>query len=164
MRSKKQYLVENHPIIDDILDKLNEFGYSNLENEEKIILNKYSEWLKSGKKGDFDDLIYQKTIDYGQKEGDVFETTLSDGSEFKFKYDYTDELEGEDIHYGVVYWNNKEWIGLFATDKRDKITEIDFVYDEDFVGEEERLMDDLKDLIHQVKLFFEEEVLPGLSN
>lgn len=164
MRSKRQFLVENYPIINNILDKMNEFGYQNLENEEKIILNKYSEWLNSGKKGDFEEIINPKIIDYGQKEGNKFTTNLSDGSEFIFKYDYTDELEDEDIHYGVVYWDDKEWYGLIATDKSEKITEIDFVYDEEFNGNEERLSDSLGKGIHQVKMFFEDEVIPGLMN
>lgn len=164
MTSKRRYLTENYPIINNILDKMNEFGYSNLENEEKIILNKYSEWLNSGKKGDFEEIINPKTIDFGQKEGDKFTTTLADNSEFTFKYDYSDEFEDEDIHYGVVYWNDQEWVGLFATDKGERITEIDFVCDEDFSGNEERLTDALGKQIHQVKMFFEDEVLPSLMN
>ena len=164
MTSKRRYLAENYPIINNILDKMNEFGYSNLENEEKIILNKYSEWLNSGKKGDFEEIINPKTIDFGQKEGDKFTTTLADNSEFTFKYDYSDEFEDEDIHYGVVYWNDREWVGLFATDKGERITEIDFVCDEDFSGNEERLTDTLGKQIHQVKMFFEDEVLPRLMN
>jgi len=164
MRSKRRYITENYPIVNSILDKMSEYGYQNLENEEKIILNKYSEWLNSGKKGDFEEIINPKTIDYGQKEGNKFTTNLSDGSEFTFKYDYTDELEDEDIHYGVVYWGDKEWYGLIATDKSEKITEIDFVYDEEFNGNEERLSDSLGKGIHQVKMFFEDEVIPGLMN
>ena len=164
MRSKRRYITENYPIVNSILDKMSEYGYQNLENEEKIILNKYSEWLNSGKNGDFEEIINPKTIDYGQKEGNKFTTILADDSEFVFKYDYTDELEDEDIHYGVVYWNDQEWVGLFATDKGEKITEIDFVCDEDFSGNEERLQDTLGKQIYQVRMFFEDEVLPGLMN
>lgn len=164
MRSKRRYITENYPIVNSILDKMSEYGYQNLENTEKIILNKYSEWLNSGKKGDFEEIINPKTIDYGQKEGNKFTTILADDSEFVFKYDYTDELEDEDIHYGVVYWNDQEWVGLFATDKGEKITEIDFVCDEDFSGNEERLQDTLGKQIYQVRMFFEDEVLPGLMN
>ena len=162
--SQLKFLVENVPIIDNILEKLHEFGYENLENEEKNILNKYSEWLNLGKKGDFEDIINPKTIDFEQKEGRKFTTILADDSEFVYKYDYSDEFEDEDIHYGVVYWNNQEWVGLFATDKRDKITEIDFVCDEDFSGNEERLTDVLGKQIFQVRMFFEDEVLPNLMN
>jgi hypothetical protein len=164
MRSKRRYITENYPIVNSILDKMSEYGYQNLENEEKIILNKYSEWLNSVKKWDFEEIINPKTIDYGQKEGNKFTTTLADDSEFVFKYDYTDELEDEDIHYGVVYWNDQEWVGLFATDKGEKITEIDFVCDEDFSGNEERLQDTLGKQIYQVRMFFEDEVIPGLMN
>jgi hypothetical protein len=75
MRSKRRYITENYPIVNSILDKMSEYGYQNLENEEKIILNKYSEWLNSGKKGDFEEIINPKTIDYGQKEGNKFYTS-----------------------------------------------------------------------------------------
>lgn len=162
MRSKKRYIVENYPIINKILDKMQEFGYENLEKDDKIILHKYSEWLNSGKKGDFEQIINPKTIDYAKKEGDKFTTTLSDNSEFTFKYDYTDEFGDEDVHYGTVYWDNREWYGLFVTNKSDKITEIDFVFDENFSGDEERLQDVLGKHIYQVRIFLEDEVLPHL--
>jgi hypothetical protein len=58
--SQYRFLVENIEIIDDILDKMGEIGYENLENDEKMTLNRYSEWLNSGKKGDFMDEITPK--------------------------------------------------------------------------------------------------------
>jgi hypothetical protein len=58
--SQYRFLVENIEIIDDILDKIGEIGYENLENDEKMTLNRYSEWLNSGKKGDFMDEITPK--------------------------------------------------------------------------------------------------------
>lgn len=169
MRPKKTYLVENYPIINGILEKLHEFGYQNLENDEKIILNKYSEWLNSGKKGDFEEIINPKTIDLSQKEGDKFSINLSDGSEFTYQYDYSDEEPNQDIYYGSVYWQGEEWVGLFATDKKDSVTEIDFfkLDNEEFerTGSNDiRLQDELGKQIYQVRLFFEDEVLPHLMN
>jgi hypothetical protein len=67
--SQYRILIENTQIIDDILDKMNEIGYENLENDEKITLNKYSEWLNSGKKGDFMGQITPKNDDFEDKVG-----------------------------------------------------------------------------------------------
>jgi hypothetical protein len=177
--TESQYLklVENIGIIDDILDKMNEIGYENLENEEKMTLNKYSEWLKMGKKGDFMDEITPKNQDLGDKIGEEYTTYLKDGSEFSFRYDYSDILDDENIHYGSVKWHGEEWIGLIATDKNNELTEIDFVLEEDsfqtydsddeFAGydesKEKRLQDELGNDIHQVKYFFQEEVIPNLT-
>ena len=177
--TESQYLklVENIGIIDDILDKMNEIGYENLENEEKMTLNKYSEWLKTGKKGDFMDKITPKNQDLGDKIGEEYTTYLKDGSEFSFRYDYSDILDDENIHYGSVKWHGEEWIGLIATDKNNELTEIDFVLEQDsfqtydsddeFAGydesKEKRLQDELGNDIHQVKYFFQEEVIPNLT-
>jgi hypothetical protein len=176
--SQYQKLVENIEIIDDILDKMGEIGYENLENDEKMTLKRYSEWLNSGKKGDFMGEITPKNTDFEAKSGEEFSTFLSDGSELSFRYDYSDILDTENIHYGSVNWHGEEWIGLIATDKGDEITEIDFImdydalqsYDEDDEmggydeGREVRLQDEVGKDIHQVKYFFQEEVIPNLMD
>jgi hypothetical protein len=176
--SQYRILMENIGIIDDILDKMNEIGYENLDNNEKMVLNKYSEWLKSGQKGDFMGEITPKNDDFEGKIGEEFTTYLPDGSEFSFRYDYSDILDDENIHYGSVRWHGEEWVGLIATDKNDELTEIDFVLDNDmfqtydsndeFAGydesKEKRVQDELGNDIHQVKYFFQEEVIPSLVN
>jgi len=174
--SQYRFLMENISIINDILDKMNEIGYENLENNEKMVLNKYSEWLKSGKRGDFMDEITPKNNDFEGKIGEEYTTYLPDGSEFSFKYDYSDILDNENIHYGSVKWHGEEWVGLIATDKNDELTEIDFVLDNDmfqtydsndeFAGydesKEKRVQDELGNDIYQVKYFFQEDVIPNL--
>ena len=174
--SQYRILMENVQIIDDILDKMGEIGYENLENDEKNLLNRYSEWLNSGKKGDFMDEITPKNDDFGAKVGEEYTTYLRDGSEFSFMFDYSDILEDENLYHGSVKWHGEEWIGLIATDKKDNLTEIDFImdydalqsYDEDDEmggydeGREVRLQNELGNDIHQVKYFFQEEVIPHL--
>jgi hypothetical protein len=176
--SQYRKLVENVQIIDDILDKMNEIGYENLEKDEKMTLNKYSEWLNSGQKGDFMGEITPKNTDFEAKIGEEFTTYLPDGSELSFRYDYSDYLDNENIHYGSVNWHGEEWVGLIATDKQDEITEFDFVLDQDsfqtydsddeFAGynedQEKRLQDELGNDIHQVKYFFQEEIVPYLTD
>jgi hypothetical protein len=178
--TESQYhkLVENIGIIDDILDKMGKIGYENLENNEKTTLNKYSEWLNSGKKGEFMGEITPKNDDFNPSEGDEYTTYLKDGSEFSFKYDYEDILPSENIYYGTVKWHGEEWVGLIATDKRGDLKEIDFILDQDsfqtydsddeFAGyneeNEKSLEDELGNDIHQVKYFFQEEVIPNLMD
>jgi hypothetical protein len=183
--SQYRFLVENTTEINQILDKMNEIGYENLENEEKMVLNRYSEWLKGGKKGVFNpkndpknDDFEGKTPNFEGKIGDEYTTYLPDGSEFSFKYDYSEILKDENLHFGSVKYHGDEWIGLIATDKRDNITEIDFVLDRDSFqtydsndefakydeNKEVRLQDELKNDIHQVKYFLQEEVIPHLMD
>ena len=183
--SQYRFLVENTTEINQILDKMNEIGYKNLENNEKSILNQYSEWLKGGKKGEFNpqnepktDEIEGKNDNYNGKTGDEYTTYLPDGSEFSFRYDYEDILNDENLYYGSVKWHGEEWVGLIATNKNGKLTEIDFVLDQDsfqtydsedeFGGydesKENRLQLELGNDIHQVKYFFQEEVIPNLMD
>ena len=179
--SQYRFLVENTQEIDQILEKIGKIGYENLENEEKMTLNRYSEWLNGGKKGDFNPKntdFEGKTPDFEDKEGEEYTTYLRDGSEFSFKYDYSDVLTNENLHYGSVKWHGEEWVGVIVTDKNGKLTEIDFVlesigfqtYDsnDEFDGYDEkkefRLQNELGDDIHQVKYFFQEEVIINLMD
>ena len=176
--SQYQKLVENIEIIDDILDKLGKIGYENLENSEKMTLNKYSEWLNSGKKGEFMTKNDQEMGKWEAKIGEEYTTYLEDGSEFSFRFDYEDILDDENLYYGSVNWHGEEWIGLIATDKKGNLTEIDFVLDQDSFqtydsdddlagydeSKEKRLTDELKDQGARVKYFFEEEVIPTLMD
>ena len=176
-----RFLVENTQEIDQILEKISKIGYENLENEEKMTLNRYSEWLNGGKKGDFNPKntdFEGKTPDFEDKEGEEYTTYLRDGSEFSFKYDYSDILTDENLHYGSVKWHGEEWVGVIVTDKNGKLTEIDFVLesngfqtydsDDEFAGYDEkkevRLQNELGDDIHQVKYFFQEEVITNLMD
>jgi len=179
--SQYLFLVENTQEIDQILEKIGKIGYENLENEEKMTLNRYSEWLNGGKKGDFNPKntdFEGKTPDFEDKEGEEYTTYLRDGSEFSFKYDYSDILTDENLHYGSVKWHGEEWVGVIVTDKNGKLTEIDFVLesngfqtydsDDEFAGydgkKEVRLQNELGDDIHQVKYFFQEEVITNLMD
>ena len=175
--SQYRFLVENTTEINHILDKISEIGYENLENDEKSTLNRYSEWLNSGQKGEFMGEITPKNDDYDAKIGEEYTTNLRDGSEFSFMFDYEDLLDDENLYHGTVKWHGEEWIGLIATNKSGKLTEMDFVLDndslqsydlddEDGYDEEKEVYLDVKlgDDIHQAKYFFQEEVIPSLMD
>ena len=115
-----------------------------------------------------------------------FMTTLDENSAIilendlikSYKPKFNIKLKDENLHFGSVKYHGDEWIGLIATDKQDNITEIDFVLDRDsfqtydsndeFAGYDEnkevRLQDELKNDIHQVKYFLQEEVIPYLMD
>jgi hypothetical protein len=181
--SQYRFLFENTAEINQILDKMNEIGYENLENHEKNTLNQYSEWLNMGGKGIFTPQNTPKNTDFDDeneefdgKSGEEYITYLPDGSEFSFRYDYSDILSDENIYYGSVKWHGEEWTGLIATNKQDDLTEIDFILDKDMFqtydssdefaeydeSKEVRLQNELGNDIHQVKFFFQEEVIPNL--
>jgi len=183
--SQYRFLVENTTEINQILDKMNEIGYENLENHEKNTLNDYSEWLKGGKKGEFtpkntpkNDAFEGNMDDFDDKSGEEYTTYLPDGSEFSFRYDYSDILNNENLYYGTVKYHGDEWSGLIATDKKGDLMEIDFVLDTDEFqtydsddelagydeSKENRLQFELGNDIHQVKYFFQEEVIPNLMD
>jgi vacuolar-type H+-ATPase subunit I/STV1 len=175
--SQYRFLVENTVEIDNILDKMNKIGYEKLKNNEKMTLKQYSEWLNSGKKGDFNPQNDEKNDDFDTLEGSEYTTVLQDNSEFTFSFEYKDVLDTENLYYGVVTWNSEDWFGVIATDKAGKITEIDFVLDsgefqtytiDDKSGgydksKEVRLQDELGKQLPEVKYFFYSEVVPDLE-
>jgi hypothetical protein len=101
--SQYRILMENIPEIDQILDKMGEVGYENLDSHEKVTLNKYSEHLKSGQKGDFEVEMPEKEYT-DDKSGEKWSKKLADGSTFTFQFDYDEEDMGVKMLFGTVYW------------------------------------------------------------
>jgi hypothetical protein len=176
--SQYRFLVENTEVIDDILDKMNDIGYENLESDEKNTLNRYSEWLNSGKKGEFIPEITPKNTNFEEKTGDNWSKTLADGSEFTFQFDY-DEIERDvNMYFGVVKWGNTQWFGCIVTEKDGSLALLDFVDDNDDFqtydstdselefddSNYKNLNEELGDLLAEVEYFVEDEIIPDLTN
>ena len=176
--SQYRFLVENTEEINQILDKMSEIGYENLENEEKMTLNAYSEWLNKGEKGEFTPQNTPKKTDFDDKSGEKWTRTLQDGSEFTFQYEY-DELENDvELYFGIVYWGGTEWAGCIVVDKDNRLGMLDFVEDTgDYEtyditdpfsrpeGNNDRyLANELGSLSDEVEYFVEEEIIPDLIN
>lgn len=176
--SQYRFLVENTQEIDQILDKMSEIGYENLENEEKMTLNAYSEWLNKGEKGEFIPQNTPKKTDFDDKSGEKWTRTLQDGSEFTFQYEY-DELENDvELYFGIVYWGGTEWVGCIVVDEDNRLGMLDFVEDtgnyetyditDPFSrpeGNNDRyLANELGSLSDEVEYFVEEEIIPDLIN
>lgn len=172
--SQYQKLVENIEIIDDILDKLGKIGYENLENDEKMTLNRYSEWLNSGQKGDFMGEITPKNDNFEDKTGQKWSKKLADGSTFTFQFDYDEIEEDVELYFGTVYWGGSEWYGCIVAEKDGELGLLDFAEDTDlqsYDSETEEdptntryLTDSLGDLNDEVDFFIEEEIIPELMN
>ena len=176
--SQYRFLVENTTEIDNILDKMNEIGYENLENDEKMTLKHYSEWLNSGKKGEFTPQNTPKTTNFEDKMGEKWTKTLQDGSEFTFKFDYEEIEDDVDLYFGVVYWGGTEWIGCIVAEKDGSLALLDFVED---TGEFETydnsqisskfepkklkfLNEELGKLESEVDYYIEEVIIPELRD
>ena len=178
--TESQYLklVENIGIIDDILDKMNEIGYENLENEEKKTLNAYSEWLNSGKKGEFTPQNTQKNTDFEGKMGEKWTRTLQDGSQFTFQFDYEEIEKDVELYFGVVSWGGTEWVGCIVAEKDGSLALLDFVEDtgdyetydnaqitSKFQPKEHKyLYNELGKLQDEVDYYVEEVIIPELMD
>ena len=176
--SQYRFLVENTQEIDQILDKMSEIGYENLENEEKMTLNAYSEWLNSGKKGEFTPQNTQKKTDFEGKMGEKWTKTLQDGTEFTFQFDY-EEIENDvELYFGVVLWNESEWVGCIVAEKDGSLGLLDFVEDtgdfetydnvqisSKFEPKQHRyLSNELGNLQSEVEYFIEDVIIPDLMD
>jgi len=170
--SQYQKLVENIEIIDDILDKLGKIGYENLENSEKMTLNRYSEWLNSGKKGEFMTQNDQEMGKWEAKIGQKWTKKLADGSIFTFKFDYEEVDDDVELFFGTVYWDNKEWYGCIVAEKDGELALLDFSEDVDLQSYDSETEEDptirkyltnsLGDLNDEVDFFIEEDIIPEL--
>jgi hypothetical protein len=170
--SQYRILMENTVEIDQILDKLGEIGYENLENEEKMTLNRYSEWLNSGQKGEFMGEMTPKNDDYDDKTGQKWSKRLADGTTFTFQFEYNESESDVDLYFGTIHWGGKEWSGCIVTEKDGELSLLDFVEDvelesydvdtEEDPTETKNLVDSLGDLNDEVDYFIEEKVIPSL--
>lgn len=174
--SQYRFLVENTQEIDQILDKMSEIGYENLKNDEKMTLNSYSEWLNSGKKGEFTPQNTQKNTNFEDKSGEKWTRTLQDGSEFTFQFEYDEIEDVAKLYFGTVYWGGTEWAGCIVVDDDNTLGMLDFVEDTgDYQtyditdpfskpdGNNDRyLANELGKLLDEVEYFVEEEIIPDL--
>jgi hypothetical protein len=176
--SQYRFLVENTQEIDQILDKMNEIGYENLENEDKMTLKAYSEWLNSGKKGEFTTQNTPKNTNFEDKIGEKWTRTLQDGSEFTFQFDYEEIEDDVELYFGMVKWGGTEWVGCIVAEKDGSLALLDFVedtgeyetYDDTQISSKFKqkthryLNQELGKLEDEVDYYIEEIIIPELMN
>ena len=176
--SQYRFLVENTQEIDQILDKMSKIGYENLENEEKMTLNSYSEWLNSGKKSEFTPQNTPKNTNFDDKSGEKWTRTLQDGSKFTFQFEYDEVEGGTKLYFGTVYWGGTEWAGCIVVDDDNTLGMLDFVEDtgdyqtyditDPFSKPEgindKYLVNELGKLLDEVEYFIEDIIIPDLTD
>lgn len=110
---------------------------------------------------DYDDkLIPNQPID---KEGMNVEGEIS-GLPIKFRYAEKNVLDnGEIEYYGEILFKGEKYSGLFATDKRGYLVDVDFPL---YFDEEVRLQDKLNDLglYYEFEHWLDSEVIPTIKD
>ena len=160
--SQYHILLENQEEVDRILDKIGDGGYESLSVDEKRYLDSFSR--HKGRPDEFVD-PYES---YGNREGDKFTSSFNHIPKIEFVFDYKEQNEDETTLYGTIYFKDKEYIGGLFLNKMGHLIDFDFydinedpksIYDD--VG---RFQDEIEGIKHEVKIFFEDDVIPALKN
>jgi len=160
--SQYRILLENQEEVDRILDKISDGGYESLNIDEKRYLDAFSK--HKGKPDEFVD----PSESYNKREGERFTSSFNHIPKIEFIFDYEENSDDETALYGTIYFKDKEYIGGLFLNKMGHLIDFDF-YDineepesiHDDVG---RFQDEIEGIEPEVKMFFEDEVIPSLIN
>jgi hypothetical protein len=160
--SQYRILLENQEEVDRILDKIGHGGYESLSVDEKRYLDSFSK--HKGRPDEFVD----PSESYDNREGEKFTSSFNHIPKIEFVFDYEEQNEDETTLYGTIYFKDKEYIGGLFLNKMGHLIDFDF-YDinedpksiHDDVG---RFQDEIEGIKHEVKMFFEDDVIPALKN
>ena len=136
----------------------------------KIIIteSQYKKYKHLFEQSVYDDEENDSNTDYSNedtytKEGTIIEGEI--GSEpIKFRYAEENEIEnGEIEYYGEILFKGEKYSGLFATDKRGYLVDVDFPL---YFDEEVRLQDKLNDLglYYEFEHWLDSEVIPTIKD
>ena len=160
--SQYRILLENQEEVDRILDKIGHGGYESLSVDEKRYLDSFSK--HKGRPDEFVD----PSESYDNREGEKFTSSFNHIPKIEFVFDYEEQNEDETTLYGTIYFKDKEYIGGLFLNKMGHLIDFDFydinedpksIYDD--VG---RFQDEIEGIKHEVKMFFEDDVIPALKN
>lgn len=160
--SQYRILLENQEEVDRILDKISDGGYESLSIDEKRYLDAFSK--HEGRPDDF----INPSEKNDEREGEKFTSSFEHIPTIEFVFDYEEQNDDETALYGTIQFRDKEYIGGLFLNKNGRLIDFDF-YDineeptsiHDNVG---RFQDDIEGIEHEVKMFFEDEVIPSLIN
>ena len=160
--SQYRILLENQEEVERILDKIGDGGYESLSLDEKRYLDLFSK--HKGRPDEFVD----PSESYDEREGEKFTSSFNHIPKIEFVFDYEEQNEDETTLYGTIYFKDKEYIGGLFLNKMGHLIDFDF-YDinedsksiHDDVG---RFQDEIEGMKHEVKMFFEDDVIPSLKN
>jgi hypothetical protein len=160
--SQYRILLESQEEVDRILDKISDGSYESLSIDEKRYLDAFSK--HTGRPDEFVD----PSESYDDREGEKFTSSFNHIPKIEFVFDYEEQTENETALYGTILFKDKEYIGGLFLNKMGHLVNFDF-YDineepESINDEVGRFQDDIEGMEYEVKMFFEDEVIPSLIN
>jgi hypothetical protein len=158
--SQYKFLVESQEVVDRILDKISEVGYESLSIDEKKYLNQFSK--HEGNPDEFVDPAER----YDERRGEKFTSNFRGMPNITFTFD-DEEVEGnQSILHGTIEFGDKVYWGVLIVNKLGHLIDLDFVdSDYDMSPSDEnvdRFQDHIEGMEHEVKMFFEDDVIPNL--
>jgi hypothetical protein len=160
--SQHNFIIESQEVIDRILDKIGENGYESLSVDEKRYLNAFSK--HEGHPDDFIDPAER----HDERRGEKFTSNFRNMPNITFTFD-DEEVEGnQHILHGTIESGDKSYWGVLIVNKIGHLIDLDFV-DSDYDmlpsdDEVDRFQDHIEGMEHEVKMFFEDDVIPNLIN
>ena len=158
--SQYNRLFESQEVVDRILDKISETGFDSLSIDEKRYLKQFSQ--HEGDPYEFVDPAER----YDGRRGEKFTSNFNNQPQITFTFD-DEEVEGKEIHlHGLIEFGDKSYWGVLVTNKLGHLIDLDFVdadYDSLPSDEEvDRFQNHIEGMEHEVKMFFEDDVIPNL--
>jgi hypothetical protein len=158
--SQYNFLVESQEVVDRILDKISERGYESLSIDEKKYLDHFSK--HEGNPDEFVDPAER----YDERRGERFTSNFRNMPNIEFIFD-DEEVEGDQtILHGTIEFGDKSYWGVLMVNKLGHLVDLDFVDSEYNMSpsddEVDRFQNHIEGMEHEVKTFFEDEVIPNL--
>lgn len=140
---------ENQKVLNQILDKISHEGMDSLTFREKDFLDKFSKGNSPNDLGP----------DATEKIGSIVVSSNPKIPQIVFVLNDVVETDRNIEYFGAIYFNDKEYIGVFVTDPNNKLEFMDFYfYDENM--ESINLLDEIEGLEKEFELFFQDDILP----
>ncbi len=136
----------------------------------KIIIteSQYKKYKHLFEQSVYDDEENDSNTDYNNEETHTKEGAIIEGeigsNPIKFRYAEENVLDnGEIEYYGEISFKGEKYSGLFATDKRGYLIDVDFPQ---YFNDEVRLQDELKDmgLYYEFEHWLDSEVIPSIQD
>jgi hypothetical protein len=158
--SQYNFLIENQEVVDRILDKIKEKGIKSLSIDEKRYLDEFSKH-----KGDPDEFI-DPAERYDERRGEKFTSNFRNIPNITFTFDDEEIEDDQSILHGTIEYGDKSYWGVLIVNKLGHLIDLDFV-DSDYNvlpsnDEVDRFQDHIEGMEHEVKMFFEVDVIPNL--
>ena len=158
--SQYNFLIENQEVVDRILDKISEKGIKSLSIDEKRYLDEFSKH-----KGNPDEFI-DPAERYDERRGEKFTSNFRNIPNITFTFDDEEIEDDQSILHGTIDYGDKSYWGVLIVNKLGHLIDLDFV-DSDYDmlpsnDEVDRFQDHIEGMEHEVKMFFEDDVIPNL--